>query len=153
MTHRLLLLEPGDPVPQGQRIVRPQPLQIMDFETGALHPELDVADAVQLAVGEHVAVDDFGGHRLFPALRVVRDGVIEEAIFISCTNLATLDVIAQIERDLGKPVVTSNQACFWACLRLLGLRDSISGHGRLLEQCLDPIDASSCAMTPKLKQA
>jgi arylmalonate decarboxylase len=57
-----------------------------------------------------------------------------EAIFISCTNLATLDVIAQIEADLGKPVVTSNQACFWHCLRSLGLPDRIEGYGRLLTE-------------------
>ncbi len=58
-----------------------------------------------------------------------------EAIFISCTNLATLDVIARIEADLGKPVVTSNQACFWNCLRLAGVPDRIEGHGRLLSEC------------------
>ena len=73
-----------------------------------------------------------------------------EAIFISCTNLATLDVIAEIERELGKPVVTSNQATFWACLRLLGIRSAVPGYGRLLEACLDPIDASSYAMVPAL---
>jgi maleate cis-trans isomerase len=55
-----------------------------------------------------------------------------EAIFVSCTNLATLDVIARIEADLGKPVVTSNQACFWHCLRSLGIPDRIEGYGRLL---------------------
>lgn len=55
-----------------------------------------------------------------------------EAIFISCTNLATLDVLARIETDLGKPVISSNQACFWHCLRSLGIRDRIEGHGRLL---------------------
>jgi maleate cis-trans isomerase len=58
-----------------------------------------------------------------------------EAIFISCTNLATLDVIAAIEADLGKPVVTSNQACFWHCLRSLGIPDRIEGYGRLLTEC------------------
>lgn len=58
-----------------------------------------------------------------------------EAIFISCTNLATFDVIEQIEQDLGKPVVISNQACFWACMRLMGLPDRIEGHGRLLREC------------------
>ncbi|MPS30125.1 MAG: decarboxylase [Alcaligenaceae bacterium] len=69
-----------------------------------------------------------------------------DAIFISCTNLATFDVIAEIERELGKPVVTSNQACFWACLRLLGLRTAISDYGTLLETRLDPIDESSYAL-------
>ncbi len=62
-----------------------------------------------------------------------------EAIFISCTNLASLDVIEQIETDLGKPVVISNQACFWACMRLMGLPDRIEGYGRLLRECTDPI--------------
>ncbi len=57
-----------------------------------------------------------------------------EAIFVSCTNLATLDVIAQIEADLGKPVITSNQACFWHCLRSLGITDRIEGYGRLLTE-------------------
>jgi len=63
-----------------------------------------------------------------------------DAIFISCTNLATLDVIAQIESDLGKPVVTSNQASFWSCLRLMRLPDRIDGYGRLLSEHVRPID-------------
>jgi len=62
-----------------------------------------------------------------------------EAIFISCTNLATIDVIHQIEADLGKPVVISNQACFWACLRLMGLPDRVEGYGKLLRDHTDPI--------------
>lgn len=60
-----------------------------------------------------------------------------DTIFVSCTNLATLDVIAQIEADLGKPVITSNQACFWHCLRSLGIPDRIEGHGRLLAECTE----------------
>lgn len=63
-----------------------------------------------------------------------------EAIFVSCTNLATLDMIERIEADTGKPVVTSNQACFWACLRLLGIPDAIPGFGRLLREATAPLD-------------
>jgi arylmalonate decarboxylase len=63
-----------------------------------------------------------------------------EAIFISCTNLATLDVISQIEADLGKPVVTSNQASFWSCLRLMSLPDRIEGYGRLLSDHAGPVN-------------
>jgi maleate cis-trans isomerase len=57
-----------------------------------------------------------------------------EAIFISCANLATLDVIEKIEADLGKPVVTSNTACFWACLRAIGVDARVEGYGRLLRE-------------------
>jgi arylmalonate decarboxylase len=59
-----------------------------------------------------------------------------QAVFISCTNLATLGVIAELESALGKPVITSNQATFWACLRRLGINAPISGFGRLLEECV-----------------
>lgn len=75
---------------------------------------------------------------LFQLARAI-DTPDTQAIFLSCTNLATLDIIAHIEADLGKPVITSNQATFWACLRMLGLRDSVSGYGTLLENYLDPI--------------
>lgn len=45
-----------------------------------------------------------------------------EAIFVSCTNLATYDTIAPLERALGKPVLTANQVAVWSSLRALGLR-------------------------------
>jgi len=89
---------------------------------------------------------------LFQMARAV-DTPDTDAIFISCTNLATLEVIAGIESELGKPVVTSNQATFWACLRLLGLRDSIPNHGRLLAQCLEPIDSSRFTATASVPAA
>ena len=56
-----------------------------------------------------------------------------EGIFIACTQMRALDVAAQLEEDLGVPVVTANQAAFWAALRRLGLRDKVVGFGRLLE--------------------
>jgi maleate cis-trans isomerase len=62
-----------------------------------------------------------------------------DVVFLSCTNLASLGVIARLEQDLGKPVITSNQACFWACLRRLGIPTPVTGYGKLLESCLDPI--------------
>ena len=57
-----------------------------------------------------------------------------DAIFISCTNFPTMDIIKRLEKDCKKPVVTSNQATFWAALRKIGCGDSISGFGRLLKQ-------------------
>jgi len=66
------------------------------------------------------------------AIRVNRSDA--DAVFISCTNLPSLTVIKSLEADLGKPVITSNQATFWHCLRTLGLTDKIPEYGRLLEE-------------------
>jgi maleate isomerase len=41
-----------------------------------------------------------------------------DAVFVSCTNLATYDLIAPLERELGKPVLTANQVTMWAALRV-----------------------------------
>jgi arylmalonate decarboxylase len=54
-----------------------------------------------------------------------------QAIFLSCTALPTIELIAELEAMLGKPVVTSNQATFWNVLRLLKLNVPITGFGRL----------------------
>ena len=42
--------------------------------------------------------------------------------------------IAEWERDFGKPVVTTNQASFWAMLTMLGSGDTVPGYGRLLAE-------------------
>jgi arylmalonate decarboxylase len=55
-----------------------------------------------------------------------------DAIFISCTNVAGIHEIAQIEAERGKPVLTSNLATFWHALRMTGVNDKIEGFGSLL---------------------
>lgn len=54
-----------------------------------------------------------------------------EAVFVSCTNLRTFDVIEPAEAHIGKPVVSSNQALAWHMAELAGLKGSITGPGRL----------------------
>ncbi len=55
-----------------------------------------------------------------------------DAVFISCGALRSLEVVDQIEQSLGKPVICSNQAMIWECLRLAGIDDRIAGYGSLL---------------------
>jgi maleate isomerase len=55
-----------------------------------------------------------------------------DAIVISCGNLRSFEIIEPLENDTGLPVVTSNQAGLWQALRLVGIRDRLTGLGRLL---------------------
>ena len=63
------------------------------------------------------------------ALEVVRPET--QAIFISCSNFRTLDILAQVEQATGLPVITSNQAALWGTLRAIGDRRGMPGAGRL----------------------
>jgi len=56
-----------------------------------------------------------------------------EAIFLSCTDLPTFGVIESLEQELGKPVVSSNSASWWALTVALDIAGPISGPGRLFQ--------------------
>jgi maleate cis-trans isomerase len=55
-----------------------------------------------------------------------------DALLCSCTAWRSVEVVDEIERRVGKPVVTSNQASAWAAFRKIGLTTPIPGFGRLL---------------------
>lgn len=55
------------------------------------------------------------------ARRAARPGTAD-ALFLSCTNLPTYDVIPQLEAELRMPVISANQVTMWAALRRLGTR-------------------------------
>jgi maleate cis-trans isomerase len=59
-----------------------------------------------------------------------------DAYFISCANIQSIDVIKDLERELKKPVVTSNQAALWCALRTLGLSDVVTSLGSLFQRDL-----------------
>jgi len=56
-----------------------------------------------------------------------------DAIFLSCGGIRALEVVQEIEDITNKPVVTSNQAQMWSCLRRAGIPDRIEGFGRLFQ--------------------
>ncbi len=57
-----------------------------------------------------------------------------DAIFVSCGALRTIDIIDALEQEVGKPVVSSNQAMVWDTLRIAGIKDKIKGYGSLLQK-------------------
>jgi maleate cis-trans isomerase len=59
-----------------------------------------------------------------------------DAVFISCANISSIEVIADLETALKKPVVTSNQTALWCALRTLRLNDVIPGLGALFQRDL-----------------
>ncbi|GAB3975941.1 aspartate/glutamate racemase family protein [Actinoallomurus acanthiterrae] len=56
-----------------------------------------------------------------------------DALFISCTNLPTYDVIPHLEAELQRPVLSANQVTMWAALRRMNV--SAVGQNQAL---LDP---------------
>ena len=56
-----------------------------------------------------------------------------DALLCSCTAWRSMEVVEELERRTGKPVVTSNQATIWSSFRLAGIDQPLPGFGSLLE--------------------
>jgi len=82
-----------------------------------------------LSLAKNVDIGRTDGAAVEELVRAVAGGA--DAVFISCTNLPTIDLIEPLEAELLRPVVTSNQASLWAALRGCGL-SGLKGYGTLL---------------------
>lgn len=76
-----------------------------------------------------------------PPYEIVRDIVTlahehPEADGVFCCGgcFRTVGVVAEIERECGIPVVGTQQANMWNCLRMCGVNDRLEGFGTLLER-------------------
>jgi maleate isomerase len=62
--------------------------------------------------------------RLTPAeicdIALGTDSPDADGLFLSCANVRAWEAVAELERRLGKPAITSNQAMFWDLLDLVG---------------------------------
>jgi maleate isomerase len=92
----------------------------------------DVLKATYLGIADDREMARVSGATIVEAAHEA-DTPEAEALFISCTALPVLPLVAKIEAALGKPVVTSNQACIWEMRRLAGLGPApAASFGRLM---------------------
>lgn len=91
------------------------------------------------AFGTFAQSQEYTVARISP--RSVRDAISRvgrsancDGVFVSCTNLRTLDVLESAEQDLGMPVISSNQALAWHMLRLAGIPRGRRGLGTLMNR-------------------
>jgi maleate isomerase len=55
-----------------------------------------------------------------------------DGIFIACPRWPTISDVALLEEEIDKPVVTSSQACIWYALKLIDIKQNVTGFGRLM---------------------
>ncbi len=56
-----------------------------------------------------------------------------DVAFVSCTSIRIMHAIEDLEAKLGLPVISSNQAIIWHCLRLAGYDEKSDGLGQLFK--------------------
>ena len=98
-----------------------------------LQAGFDVLRLTGLKCPSPIEIAHTTGARMRAVLREL-DGDDAEAIVQVGTNLPAMDICAQAEPWLGKPVLAINAVTYWDALRRCGITDRIHGHGSILEQ-------------------
>ena len=73
------------------------------------------------------------------AMALAADHADAEVVFIAATNLATMSALPELERELGKPVVSSNSALIWSLLTRHGIEAPVATFGQLGRKKWQPL--------------
>ncbi|MFT4961975.1 MAG: maleate isomerase [Paracoccaceae bacterium] len=105
-----------------------------------------VSDQLRAVLAEHgiivTAFESFDEAEECKVVRISPDSIARaavdlarsgdcDAVFLSCTNLRTLDIIEDVEQATGLPVLSSNQVLAWHLLGLSGCKTPLFAPGRL----------------------
>jgi maleate cis-trans isomerase len=66
-------------------------------------------------------------------VKTYRSFAAADAIYFQGATMDPLPIIERLENELNVPVIASNPAMFWNILSKLGVKDSVKGYGRLLD--------------------
>ena len=94
---------------------------------------LNVIDIRGLGIKDNRAIGRLKPDQVYKLAKSLKTSSAD-ALFLSCTNMPTLDVIDALEKDLGIPVVSSNTASLWAALRSMRVKLKLSEGGTLLKE-------------------
>ena len=54
-----------------------------------------------------------------------------DALFVSCTALPVLSIIKDLEKKMGKVILSSNQTLIWDTLKQINFKNEVAGYGEL----------------------
>ncbi len=139
----------GIPIQQTSRIVENALRQLGVDKIGIVTPYRDATNAqVKTFFGnrgfEIVCIRGLGIERNVDLTRVSPEQVYRlalevaakapeaEALYLPCSRLAAVSLIAPLEQEIGRPIVTNVQAVTWWALNAIGVDDRPTGFGKLL---------------------
>jgi maleate isomerase len=115
-----------------QRVAYATPYNEETTLRGKTHLEAHGLQVVAYGILPNVTnIYDETAERAYALARQV-DVAEAQAVFLSGVGMPTIAALDMLERDLGKPVLSSASAMMWNALRIARVRDSVKGAGRLL---------------------
>ncbi|MGH7872950.1 MAG: maleate cis-trans isomerase family protein [Candidatus Binatia bacterium] len=80
-------------------------------------------------------MDEHSAYKI--AKRLYEQAPEADGVFVPCPRWPTITDVDLLEREIGKPVVTSCQAYIWHALKLAKVKQEVGGYGRLMASLAD----------------
>ena len=94
----------------------------------------DVLKIEGYGVRKNSAISDLPVHASYKiAKRLYAKAPEADGIFIPCPRWPTVEDVEILEHEIGKPVVTSCQAYIWYALKLIQIKEAVTGYGQLMD--------------------
>ena len=91
---------------------------------------IEIVELSYFNIASDLDIGKVDSSHLFDVL-VKKDLSQSDALFISCTALPALSIINDLEKKLGKLVLSSNQTLIWDTLKQINFKSKIVGYGEL----------------------
>ena len=91
---------------------------------------IEISELSYFDIASDLDIGKVDPEHLFDVL-VKKDLSSSDALFVSCTALPVLSIIKDLEKKLGKIVLSSNQTLIWDTLNQIDYKNKIEGYGEL----------------------
>jgi maleate isomerase len=96
------------------------------------HEGYDVVDSRALEIPDNLDVARHDPRNLPGIVRGMKTGDVDAIVLSACVQMPSLPVVAQVEAETGKPVITAAIATTYQMLKALQLERIVPGAGALL---------------------
>ena len=92
--------------------------------------KIEISELSYFDIASDLDIGKVDPQHLFDVL-VKQDLSKSDALFVSCTALPVLSIIDEIEKKLGKVILSSNQTLIWDTLKQVNNQNKVDGYGIL----------------------
>ena len=92
--------------------------------------KIEISELSYFDIASDLDIGKVDPQHLFDVL-IKQDLSKSDALFVSCTALPVLSIIDEIEKKLGKVILSSNQTLIWDTLKQVNNQNRVDGYGVL----------------------
>ena len=92
--------------------------------------KIEISELSYFDIASDLDIGKVDPQHLFDVL-IKQDLSKSDALFVSCTALPVLSIINDIEKKLGKVILSSNQTLIWDTLKQINNQNKVDGYGVL----------------------